>query len=373
MKNKNNSTETIQTLYDEILPTFLGLISDSSKIQNWEAFINHYLPKESLQYESEEAYLSEKNLSVDDVIKNSIEEVFADLDPQDSDDLVQLFKPLLIGYRIRELLENHNAVYVEIINFLTYIKNIQSLLSVYKKPRSDRRGTAHLNSSLKTLIKSQLKMLSERLEGSYFILQSSNEIEHTKLLIKYLEIYKCDQQRDFYEIINLLGVIVGINVNILGLNEQEIQALDQISGFYNGMKTQPYELVRSVMLYANTIFKECILPLGDKAENIENIARIFFNDIFVKARQGKKDKLPFTEKHISKNIVVKTVLHQTIIFTYDNPRRPNFLNKYIEVFLRDMEELNKNIKSGQLIKDDLSILGLKTFDFLQSLPSQEDD
>jgi len=365
--------EAIKKLQNGLIPTFLEVLSDSPKVQNWENFFATLFPNSTLGYPSEEAYLADRNLSVSQIIEHSIQYTIYDLSYDDISELSLELLPLLSGCRVYELLENQIPVYLEVINFLSYVKNIQYLLDLYKKPCSDSRGTAHLNSSLKTLIKSQIKMLSERLNGSYFNLQSPDEIEHTKLLIKFLDLYKHDEQRDFYELINLLRVIVGINVNILGLSEQEIKALDQISSFYNGMKTQPHELVRSVMLYASMVFDRCTLSKEETAEHILKITRFFFNDIFVKAQQGKKDKLPFTEKHLAKDIVIKTVLHQTIIYTYDNPRRPNFLIKSLESFIQEMNELDEKVDNDNLIEDDLTRIGLKMFKFLQSLPIQESD
>jgi hypothetical protein len=325
----------INIFQNEVIPNFLSSIADSQKIEHWENFFNTHLPKSSLGYESEKAYLSERNLSIEKVIENSINQVLLDLPSDEISDLIDFLTPLSQGCQVRELLENQTAVYLEIINLLTYIKQIQGLLELYKVSNSDKRGTAHRRSSVKDITNTQINKLKDRLEGSFFNLQSLEEIERTEIMLKLLKLSLNEEYKGVFEFFNLAKLLVGLDASILGTTNNEIMALNQVTNFYNGIRSEPHELLRSVMIYMRELFTKSSSSPEEKAENILDITRIFFSVELSKAEKGK-NKLPFTAKHIQKEHIVKTILHEIPIYTYLDPKRRNYLDELFAEFFKGM-------------------------------------
>lgn len=338
---------------NEVIPNFLSSIADSQKIEHWENFFNTLVPKSSLGYESEEAYLSERNLSIEKVIENSINQVFLDLPSDEISDLIDYFTALTEGCQVKELLENQTAVYLEIINLLTYIKQIQDLLELYKVSNSDKRGTAHRKSSVMAITNTQINKLKDRLEGSFFNLQNLEEIERTEVMLKLLKLSLNEEYKGIFEFFNLAKLLVGLDTKILGATNNEIIALGQVTDFYNGIRSEPHELLRSVMIYTNQLFSKSSISLEKKAENILNITRMFFPMELSKAEKGK-NKIPFTAKHIVKEHIVKTILHEIPIYTYADPKKRNYLDELLDEFFKGMMGLQNIFEPNNPSEESIS-------------------
>jgi hypothetical protein len=351
---EDNSVTNIATIFqNELIPNFLNTISGSQKIEHWKNFFNTLLPKSSLGYESEETYLSERNLSIDSVIKNSINQVFCDLPSDEISDLINFLTPLSKDCRIRELVENQTAVYTEIMQILTYIQRIQQLLDLYKISNSDKRGTAHRKSSLRDITKTQINKLEDRLNGSFFNIQSLEEIERTEKMLKLLKLSFNEEYKGIFEFFNLTKLLMGFDVKILGATSNEITALEQVTDFYNGIRSEPHELVRSVMIYMNQLFVKSSLDPELKAENILSITRMFFSVELSKAEKGK-NKLPFTTKHIRKDHIVKTILHEVPIYTYLDPKKRNYLDELMDESFKGMMGLQNIFEPNNPSEENIS-------------------
>jgi hypothetical protein len=171
------------------------------------------------------------------------------------------------------------------------------------------------------------------LEGSFFNLQNSEEIERTELMLKFLKLSLNEEYKGIFEFFNLTKILVGLDVKVLGATNNESMALSQVTDFYNGIRSEPHELLRSVMIYMREVFTKSSCPPEIKAENILNITRMFFSVELSKAEKGK-NKIPFTAKHIDKEYIVKTILHEIPIYTYSDPKKRNYLDELLDEFFK---------------------------------------
>lgn len=229
--------------------------------------------------------------------------------------LTNSFVPLLTNSKIRALQTNRTAVHLEVLQTMEYIQTIQSLIKRYKKPNSDYRGTAHRSSSLKKIVKTQINMLDDRLNGTYFRLSCGDEIEQTKIILRLLRASLEDEYKDIIEFFNLARVLVGLDLRFFDLDANEQAAIEQALDFHNGVRSSSYELVRSVMIFMDVLFDKTDLTPRVKAGHILDICWYFFSDELYEAGEGK-NSLAFNKKHIGRPYRIKTILHQVPIFAY---------------------------------------------------------
>lgn len=325
--------EYIVILSEQLFPKILSVINNVQKQLNWQNFFNSLISKTHLNYSNEETYLLAHNLCVPDVIQNSIFHVFPDFKRADSFELVSQFIPLLAKHKIKIFQDSEVAIYSEIILLIEYIRSIQNLIQRYKKPYSDNKGTGQRSSSLKALVKTQINMLENRLNGAHFRIQNNDEIEQTIHMIKILKISQTGEYKNIIEFMNFGKLVFGLDMKFLNLTSNEQNALEQVLDFHNGVRSNPHELVRSVMIYMDVLFDKSELNPTKKADCILNITRFFFPDELRKEEKCKKNKLAFNHRHIKKPYKVKTILHQVPVFTYLNTNSNDFLGELLEIGL----------------------------------------
>lgn len=346
--------EYMLVLLNEIIPKISNLITNLRKQNNWKNHLNFLLPLKNLNYNSEEEYLTIHNIEAHDVITNSIFQVFPNMHKEDVLDLTTKFSPLIEGHEIRVLEKNNIAVYLEIMYLLEYIDNINKLIIRYKKPDNNYSGTAHRSSSLKDIVKKQIKTLDERLTGSYFRIQNKDEREQTTFALNLLKKSQIPEHQNIMEQLNFAKILFGFDMKVFKATPNEQIALEQTTDFYNGVKTKPHELVRSVMIYMDVHFNKSKLDTKVKAEIILFITRFFYKQELDDSEKGKKNKLAFNKKHIGKEHRVKTILHDIPIYAYQYKSGTDFLTELIEVGLNDMMGLKNILEPNKPTEEEAS-------------------
>lgn len=97
-----------------LMTKFLDCIADSQKIESWKIFFNNSLPESHLGYASEDEYLLEQGLSLEQIVINSVKQVFPDYLEDELSGLIPELLPLLTNCKIRVLLDGNIPVYTEI-------------------------------------------------------------------------------------------------------------------------------------------------------------------------------------------------------------------------------------------------------------------
>lgn len=329
-------------LIKDIQPKLLNLITNSEKQTNWKNYLDFLIPIENLNYKSEDEYLAIKDITIENVIENSIIKVFPEIDKDELSELIEKFVLLIKGHKIRVLKHKEIPVYLEIIYLMEYIKNISKLLKHYKKPSSNYRGTAHRSSSLKDIVKKQIRMLDERLNGVYFKIQHEDEIEQTEIALKILSLSQLEEHKNIIEQLNFARIVFGLDMKFWNFSKNDKIAVKQVTNFYNGAKTKPHELVRSFMIYMDVHFDKNNLPSKEKAEIILDITRFFYKKELEVSEKSKRNNLAFNVTHIHKPSRVKTLLHNIPIYSYQYKDQMDFLDELLELGFNDMMGL-KNI------------------------------
>jgi len=221
---------------------------------------------------------------------------------------------------------------------MEYIQKIRKLIGQNKVSESEHRGTA-FTSKPKSMIKTQINFLDEKLNHSYYSVQSEDEKEQTEFALKLLKVPLEDQYNNMPEHLNIGKLLFGLDVELLDANHNQITALEQTFKVYNGKKTSDIELVRNVMIFFNALFEKCTLSSQEKAEYILEITKILFLDVFKQANSEKRDNLVFTKIHIDKDWGVKTVLQNTLIFNYQTETSQDILFELVQTGFNDLQGL----------------------------------
>lgn len=353
--NETEASKYTQIFATQTFPKFLNSINNPQKQQRWQNSFNLVFPQSHLNYSSEEAYLEERNITKKDVIKNSILQIFPNIDKDDLFDLCTHFMPLLENHKIRVLLHEEIAVYFELMNLMEYVRQIQELIGRYKKPHNDNKGTAHRSSSLKAIVKTQINMLENRLKGSFFRIQNKDEIEQTELCLELLKMSQEEQHKNIMEIFNYLNISVGLDAKLLNFTKNQIIALEQVLNFHNGIRSTPYELIRSVMINFDAQLNKANLCDEDKANSILYITRYFFYKEFKEAEK-QRNNLTYNKKYIGKPYVIKTILHQILIFAYQYKNTNDFISESIEFVINEITESQNLFESDNTTVKEISLI-----------------
>lgn len=354
-----------------LIPKFLSTFKNQHK-ELWQSFFNKTFPKHNLGFKNEEEYLKEHNLSKEQIIENSIKTVVKDLDDDDLKSFIDWFQSFTINNKIKIYIQDKKpiVVYIEIIEALLYIEQIKSIISKYPKINGNHHGTKHRQSSLKSLINTHLNILKYRLDNPFFPLTNEDEIKKTKFQIKFIEYSKKEEYKNLPEWLNYVKTHIGFDNSTLDTNKTDIDALNQLANFFNGIRTSPEELIKSatIVLREKSNIKNDESELHEElSENIFNITTYFFNDE-IKKFISKKTKKTFVYKpeHIIKEYHVKTFLYDSPIYSYVTKNTKDALSELIEIgfngivgiksiFEEDKPDI-KEISEIQMIKNLLKTL-----------------
>jgi len=363
----------IECLLNNLIPKiqahFIGLTNQ----EKWANFFHNLHPHNNLGYVTQEVYLLDNNLTSKDVIKNSIKYVFESLEKELFNDLVESFSKLLESEKVYVLKESNQPISFEILNVLTYLKNIQSILKYFPRSSTDYKGSAY-SSKYKSLAKSQINHLDNRLNHTYFPLKNDYEIKKTKELITLLK-KSLDKETDsFPEQLNFINVSYGLDSKVLDLSEFELEVYNTFLNFYNGSKTKKSTLLRSVGLFIDKAFNTIDITKKDKAQIIYEILEIFFNDEIKQInKENKKRNFSFNATAIGKDLYIKTTFEKTPIYYHTSEE--NFLTQLLEHGFKDLFYSSLHLDKKEDNNDDIQInkdfveilqlteLELKTFTF----------
>lgn len=324
--------------------TFASVQNEAIK-QKWELTYKYLFPKNTLGYKSDEDYFIDNNLTKEDVIKNSITHVLKDINQEDLTWLVEKFTVLTAYNKIKIAHYETTSlpIYPEITFALNYILAIKKLLKKYPKNFANHLGSRYRSSSFENLILTHIKALKERLENPFFPLENQEEIDKTKLQIRFLEVSLEDDFKFFPELFSYARSLVGLDATVLGFTPFEQKVMAQILSLLNGAKTQPEEYIKSVMIYlhiqSKTPYDTSNQELKNLADSILAIARYFFLDVFKDAEKDKEtrlNQLTYTKKYPLKPYHIKTIIDDLEIYTYTHANSFSFMAEIETIYFQDL-------------------------------------
>ncbi|MGA1932770.1 hypothetical protein ACH5BF_08640 [Arcobacter sp. YIC-464] len=304
-------------VYPKILNNFQG---KQKKV--WEHAFNKLLPKKSLNFDNENDYLKSNKITKNDVVINSIKYLIPDINEDNVNYLSDCFSIFTQKNKVKiiEIENKLTPIYYEIINSFSYIKRIQNVLSKYPKNNGNHHGTKHRSSSIDTLIKIQLNILENRIEGSFFPIEDEDERKKIEFQIKFMKYTLTDEYKNFPEWMNFAKIYLGFENEQLEMSEIEIKALNQLLEFFNGIRTSKEELLTSVMIYLRI---QSNITTKDKefhkelSESIMNIVRFFLQSTIIEVEKSKKKKtIIYKQEKVKNEYCIKTHLSEVPIYTY---------------------------------------------------------
>jgi hypothetical protein len=341
-KNKNCNVKNFATLEQVcslqyiIFPKLFKGFSDKYK-KLWENKINNILPKNKLNFNSEDDYLGSNKITKEDVIINSIRYCLPNLEKDELKYLSDCFNIYSKYNKIKILTKDKKLtpVYNEIINVLSYISNIQEMLNKYPKNDGNHLGTKHRSSSYKSLLETQLHILENRLDGRFFTIENEDEINKTKIQAKFIKYALKDKYKDLPEWINYVNIYLGFDNNNFQMTDIDIKTFTQLCSFFNGIKTSKEEILNSVMIYIRTqsnIKKEEIEHQKELSKTVINILRFFFQNTIKEIEETKKKRtITYKEENILKDFYIKTYLSELPIYAYTYKNTTDFLNELMQL------------------------------------------
>ncbi|NPA29178.1 MAG: hypothetical protein GXO33_03240, partial [Epsilonproteobacteria bacterium] len=335
--------EAIKQLQNSILPKLSQCIPDPSHKEKFNNTMSFLLPKETLGYPDSQTFLNEKRLLPFDIALMSITYCMPDLDKKRKRQLASYFVPFASNLSLRVDKVTNQTIYKEVVLILEYVKKILVLLDEFPKYWNNYQGTKFRSSSEKNLIKAQLASLKDRLEHPCFPVTCQEEIEKTKLLINFIEMLSKPENRHIPEWIAFVNNFSSIEIlHNFGLTKIELDVLKQSSNFFNGIRTQKHEVIKSVGIYIQIQISRKPLTSKDKrayAEAIQDILEYFFKKRYPDELNRKG--MCFTAKSFNKTPMIKTHLDETPLFRYQtSSRQIDPLTRCFIEFIETMTEIN---------------------------------
>jgi hypothetical protein len=345
--NKNVNTknfvtlEQLNTLQYTIIPKLFNGFSDKHK-KLWEIKINNILPKNNLNFKNENDYLETNNLKKDDVITNSILHFLPNLQKEELSYLTEQFSIFSLNNKIK-IFTNENKIipiYIEIIEVLTYINKIEDLLKKYPKNYGNHHGTKFRSSSNKKLLETQLNILENRLHGTFFTLTSEDEINKTKMQIKFIKYSLKDDFKNLPEWMNFTNIYLGFDNSSFQMTDIEKETFTQLCSFFNGIKTSKEEILNSVMIYTkiqSKIKNEDEQYHKKLSQSIINILRFFFQKTINEIEKTKKKKtITYNGENILKDFYIKTYINELPVYSYIYKNSNNFFSELLELSINSI-------------------------------------
>lgn len=341
-------------IFNSLVPKFLDKFIGKDRYEFWNKYFNSLNPNNALGYKSDVDYLKLHNLSKQQVVQNSIKQVFNDLEVEDFELLSKYISNLIPREKIVVIRETKIAIYREIISVFDYIKQIQKLLKEYPLQKSEHNGTAH-STKPKALINTQINKLEDRLNHPYFSLKDEEEIRHTKYLLKLLNYCLDNKYKNLPEYLNFINMSFGLDSKILDLESKKLEDIQIFLSFYNGIKTERISLVQSVAIYINITLNKSDLELKEKAELILSIVEMFFKDeILDYNKENKKRTFTFNAQDVGKNFRVKTIFHNTLIYAYSYKGSNDFIMELFQNGINSVYGIKNIFEPDNPIEEDIS-------------------
>jgi len=333
-----------ELLQNSIIPKFLNIFNDESKRKKVQKYFSTLLPEKVIDINQEE-YAHRKNLSKEEIIKNSLQYSKLDIDREDSEYLIKHFEHILHNPKLRIDTNTNVVIYLEVIQILTYAKQIQSLIDNHPKNYSNHHGTKYRSSSEKNLVKTHLLHLQERLDNPFFKFDDPKIIRITQEQIRIVKLFQTKEYKTLPNALNWVESFIGLDNNILQCTPEELEVIRQVLSLFNGIRTTKEAYIKSFMIFTSV---QCNLNTDNNQQNVVyansmlEIAKYFFNDIFILDAKKKKKTLNFTKNNLKKDWYNKTIINDIPIFAYITRHHTDFFIKYAIVGIADMMKLSSS-------------------------------
>lgn len=351
--------EQLNTLQYTIIPKLFNGFSDKYK-KFWETKINNILPKNNLNFKSENDYLETNNLKKDDVITNSILHFLPNLEKEELNYLIEQFSIFSLNNKIK-IFTNENKItpiYIEIIEVLTYINKIEDLLKKYPKNYGNHHGTKFRSSSYKKLLETQLNILENRLNGTFFTITNEDEIIKTKMQIKFIKYSLKDDFKNLPEWMNFVNIYLGFDNSSFQMTDIEKETFTQLCSFFNGIKTSKEEILNSLMIYTkiqSKIKNENEQYHKKLSQSIINILRFFFQKTMKEIEKTKKKKtITYNEENILKDFYIKTYINEIPIYSYVYKNTKDFFTELMELGINSILGLQTIFNEDRNVEKEIS-------------------
>lgn len=333
------SFKQIIELFNNFIKTVLDEIKEDEKKENIIKIINNELTKEITHFKSYREFLFHYNTSKKKIIENSILIGYPNIDEDYIIRLRKLFRILVRNKKIKIDLDSNLPVFNEVIQIMSYAKNITYLLKQYPLNKSTHHGTKSASTSIKDMINTQLSSLNDRLSNPYFKIKNEFEIQKIEYQIKVLK--KCLEKdyNDLPEIFNSASKIFGLNFKSEEMNNIEKEVFEELLTLFNGCQTSELELLYSFVIYTCDILKIYNEKFFKKqADSISNIAYTLFRENIDSVNLGKS-RLSFTYNYnkVNKPSIYKTMIDNVPIYIYKTEKKQiNPIEKLYEVAINSM-------------------------------------
>lgn len=334
-----------------------GIVNKKKK-QAWENYTNYRLPKNSLGYASEEEFLKDKKLTKKQVIKNSILQIYPDIEKEILEYLSVQFQILVKKHKIRVTRKNKVAVYSEILFILEYIENIKILIDKYPKNWTNNYGTRFRASSEKNLVYTQINYLEECLENPFFPVINKKEREKIERQLFFLVESLKPENKGIAEMFNHSDSMFGVNHKLMKFSKLEQDTIKQIMSFYNGIRCKKEELIKSVKLMMRIVSNiDEKKDYEELVDSIENIAYDFFDYVYKESKKKSESKvkkiknesaykqLIFTKKQLDNEIHEKTIIDNVRIYAYTHSNTFDYKKIMNEAVLKSIYGIKNMFQS----------------------------
>lgn len=331
----------LHALQNSITPKFIALISNPKKRQSMQRTFAILLPQSTLDISTEE-YIQQSDLDYFTIIQNSFEMIEYSFDPEDIQEVSRILEPLSEKYSLRIIKQSDTPIFIEVVNILNYVVQIEKLIKSYPKRNANHYGTKHRSSSEKNLIKTHRAHLVERLDNPFFEIDDAELVELTKLQIEYIDQFQSKINKTLPEVLNWLENFIGLDNKLLALLPMQLKALKSVLSLFNGIRTSREKLLESVAIH--TLMQSKLNLEDDKnnkiyADAIYSFINYMFNDIFIENSKKNKRTLTFNENTIIKPHYAKTVINDITIFAFTTGTAEDFIQKYLFEGLTDMAKI----------------------------------
>lgn len=188
----------------------------------------------------------------------------------------------------------------------------------------------------------------------YFPIEDEAAIEITKTQIKALKLVESGKFSALPEFLNIGEMLFGLESKTFGLSANDLKAIRQLLNFFNGLKTNKEELVRSVMIHLGIYLSH----YDDKevaAQSVSDITRLFFPDIIKQCEKSSKNYLHYTDKHLDKPSTVKTIFHATPVYRYQYSNGFDLIIEFIEVLFDGVAKMSHLKNDDGKLPDEFEI------------------
>ncbi|MFP4333284.1 MAG: hypothetical protein ACLFQJ_08280, partial [Campylobacterales bacterium] len=189
-------------------------------------------------------------------LKNSYSNI-KELDDYDFQRLILEHYTPILRHETFFVKDNQNYAYI-LSKLLDAIEVNKVVLESFPLHRSDHKGTAHSQSSFSKLVDGQLSYLDNLLNRDKLGLASQRE---KNIQSNIYNLIKETKDKDLLVIMELINLGFTMNMDLLDIIDDEdiYLAIDKTSDFFNGVRSESHEIVKSSMIMCALVFKNSLI------------------------------------------------------------------------------------------------------------------